>query len=574
MTPESWRRVGEIFHQAVEVPTADRGRWVVSACNRDEELLREVNSLLRNDQDARAFVQDRLKAGVETFVDDERARRTPERAGPYRLIREIGHGGMGTVYLAERDDEEYKIAAAIKLVTPGLDTDFVLRRFRRERQILAQLDHPNIARLLDGGTTAEGLPYIVMEYVVGRPISEYCREQQLTTGEIVKLFLNVCAAVTHAHRQFIVHRDLKPGNILVRPDGAVKLLDFGICKVLYSNALLGGDTFSDGGRLMTPNYASPEQIRGEPVTIASDVYSLAAVLYELLTGQTPHRFKNASLLEVERAVCEQEITRPSAAVLDGASARPLRGDLDLILLQALDKDPARRYPSVEQFADDLRRHLEHLPVTAQEPRLSYRLRKLVARRKASVTAAVIVVVTLLTGTILSLRQSRLAESNLAHGRVLALQLLFDVDAALRRLPNAAPAREIIARAGMSYLDRLASSAGNDPQRHIELAHAYLRIGEIQEQIVAKDAAAAFEKARALLHQALARDGGNVSAVIERVDLAKHLSDHYAGQNAALQAKRELEEGRRIGETALKANPTDQKLRRLLAELAGAATVPR
>jgi serine/threonine protein kinase len=571
MTPESWRRVGELFHQALEVSTADRGRWVASACNEDEELLREVNSLLRNDQDARAFVQDRLKSGVETFVDNERARRTPERAGPYRLIREIGRGGMGTVYLAERDDDEYKIAAAIKLVTPGLDTDFVLRRFRRERQILAQLDHPNIARLLDGGTTAEGMPYIVMEYVAGQPISEYCREQQLTTGEILKLLLNVCAAVAHAHRHFIVHRDLKPGNILVRPDGAVKLLDFGICKVLYSNSLLSGDTVSDSGRLMTPDYASPEQIRGELVTIASDVYSLAAVLYELLTGQKPHRFRNTSLLEVERAVCEQEITRPSAAVPDAAIARRLRGDLDLILLRALDKDPTRRYPTVEQFAEDVRRHLEHLPVEAQQPRLSYRLRKLVARRKASFTAAAVVVAMLMAGAILSLRQSRLAESKLAHGRVLALQLLFDVDDALRRLPNATPAREIIARAGMSYLDGLATSAENDPQRQIQLAHAYLRIGEIQETIAANGAVASFEKARGLLGQALARDAGNVSATIERVELARHLSDHYAAQNAAVQAKSELEEGRRIGETALKAHPTDEKLRRRLAELSRPAS---
>jgi serine/threonine protein kinase len=574
MTPESWRRVGEIFHQAVEVPTADRGRWVVSACDEDEELLREVNSLLRNDQDARAFVQDRLKAGVEAFVDDERSRRTPGRAGPYRLIREIGRGGMGTVYLAERDDDQYKIAAAIKLVTPGLDTDFVLRRFRRERQILAQLDHPNIARLLDGGTTAEGLPYIVMEYVAGQPISEYCRERQLATGEILKLFLNVCAAVAHAHRQFIVHRDLKPGNILVRPDGAVKLLDFGICKVLYSDALLGGDTVTDGGLLMTPDYASPEQIRGEPVTIASDVYSLAAVLYELLTGRKPHRFKNASLLDVERAVCEQEITRPSAAAPDAAIARRLRGDLDLILLQALNKDAARRYPTVEQFADDIRRHSKRLPVTAQEPRLSYRLRKLVARRKASFTAAAVVVAMLVTGAILYLRQSRLAEAKLAQGRALGLALLFDIDAALRHLPNAAPAREIIARAGMSYLDGLAPNAENDPQRQIELAHAYLRIGEIQETIAASGAVVAFEKARSLLGQALARDAGNVSAAIGRVELARHLSDHYAAKNAAIQAKTELEEGRRIGESALKAHPTDEKLRRRLAELSRPASAPQ
>ena len=574
MTPESWRRVGELFHQALEVPTADRSRWVASACNADEELLREVHSLLGNDRDARAFVQDRLKAGVETFVDDERARRAPERAGPYRLIREIGHGGMGTVYLAERDDDQYRIAAAIKLVAPGLDTDFVLRRFRRERQILAQLEHPNIARLLDGGSTAEGLPYIVMEYVAGRPISEYCREQQLTTGEILKLFLDVCAAVAHAHRQFIVHRDLKPGNILVRADGAVKLLDFGICKVLYSSALLGGDTVSDGGRLMTPDYASPEQIRGEPVTVAADVYSLAAVLYELLTGQKPHRFRNGSLLEMERAVCEQEITRPSAAVANAAVARGLRGDLDLILLQALDKDPARRYPTVEQFADDIRRHLEHLPVRAQEPRLSYRLGKLVARRKASFTAAALIVALLAVGTILSLRQSRLAESKLAHGRALALALLFDVDDALRRLPNAAPARELIARAGMSYLDGLASSAESEPQRQLELAHAYLRLGEIHEEVAANGALAAFEKARGLLGQALARDAGNASAAIERIDLAKHLSNHYAAQNAAVQAQSELDEGRRIGESALKANPSDEKLRRRLGEFSVTAPVRR
>ena len=325
---------------------------------------------------------------------------------------------------------------------------------------------------------------------------------------------------------------------------------------------------------MTPDYASPEQIRGEPVTIASDVYSLAAVLYQLLTGQKPHRFKNASLLEVERAVCEQEITRPSAAAPDAAIARRLRGDLDLILLQALDKDPARRYSTVEQFADDIRRHLERLPVKAQEPRLTYRLRKLVARRKSSFAAAAVMVAILIGGAVLSLRQFRLVESRLAEGRVLALGLLFDVDDALRRQPNAAPAREVIARAGMSYLDRLSSGPENDPQRQIELARAYLRIGEIHEGVAADEAVAAFEKARGLLGQALARDAGNVSAAIERIELAKHLSDHYAAQNAAVQAKTEIEEGRRIGETALKAHPTDEKLRRRLNELSRQAGATR
>src|SRR5262245_195844 len=579
MTPESWRRVGELFHQALDVATGERRAWVESACDGDADLLREVNSLLQNDQEARAFVQDQVRAGVRHFVDAERTRRAPERVGPYRLIREIGRGGMGTVYLAERDDDQYQIKAAIKLVTPGMDTDFVLQRFRRERQILARLDHPNIARLLDGGTTAEGLPYIVMEYVAGRRISEYCREARLTTGQILTLFLNVCAAVAHAHRHFIVHRDIKPGNILVTSDGVAKLLDFGICKLLHSEPVRAGDTLAEGGRLMTPDYAAPEQIRGEPVTIAADVYALAGVLYELLTGRTPHRLNNLSFLEVERAICEQEITRPSAAGQDPAIAKRLRGDLDAILLQALDKDPQRRYPTVTQFADDIRRHLNKLPVQAHQPRLSYRLRKLAARHAAAFTAAAIIAVLLAAGAVFSVRQTRLAQLKLRNAGALASTFLFNVDDAIRNLPGAAPAREIIVRAGLNYLDGLAPAAENDPQLQAELAHAYLRLGAKQDELNGTDlahdrAVTNFEKARRLLLPAISRDSANLSAAIDRIEVAKHLSEHYSARRDVAMARTELEEGIRVGEAALRAHPTEEELRRRLSEVSDALSALR
>jgi eukaryotic-like serine/threonine-protein kinase len=294
MTPESWRHVGELFHEAVALPPGERTAWAVQACAGDQEILRELSSLLESDRKAReGFVHDQVKAGLVGFYEQEARAREPERAGPYRLVREIGKGGMGTVYLGRRDDQEYDIDVAVKLVTPGMDTGFVLQRFRRERQILASLDHPHIARLLDGGTIGDDVPYIVMEYVDGLRITEYYRQRQLSVEQRLRLFLDVCGAVEHAHRRFVVHRDIKPGNILVTHAGVVKLLDFGICKLLYSDPL-GQDTITEAGRLMTPDYASPEQIRGEPVTVVSDVYSLAAVLYELLTAsfRQPHAARN------------------------------------------------------------------------------------------------------------------------------------------------------------------------------------------------------------------------------------------------------------------------------------------
>jgi len=343
---------------------------------------------------------------------------------------------MGVIFLAERDDDEYRQRVAIKVLKRGMDTEDVLRRFRRERQTLARLVHPNIARLLDGGATEDGRPYFVMEYIDGRPIDWYCDDHALPIDERLRLFLQICRAVRFAHSNLVVHRDLKPGNILVTAEGVPKLLDFGIVKLLADDESDGmlAET-SDRTRLMTPRYASPEQVRGEPVTTATDVYSLGLVLYELLTGHRPYHLESGVRSEVERVICEEEPVRPSTIIdrveevctNDGRSTtltpetvsltrggrpdrlrRRLSGDLDNIVLMALRKDPERRYPSVEHLSDDIRRYLELRPVTARPDSFVYRSRKFVARNRAGVAAAVLLATTLVAGGVATALESRRA----------------------------------------------------------------------------------------------------------------------------------------------------------------------
>jgi serine/threonine protein kinase len=283
-----------------------------------------------------------------------------------RLLREIGRGGMGAVYLAERADGQFDKRVAIKLIKRGMDTEAIVRRFHYERQILASLNHPNIARLFDGGTTEDGLPYFVMEYIEGEPLLDYCKRKGLDVEARLKLFLPVCSAVQHAHNNLIVHRDLKPSNILVTGDGDVKLLDFGIAKLLNANDASLSTLL--GQRPMTPDYASPEQARGEQITTASDVYSLGVALYELLTGRRPYSLSELALPEAVRVICEQEVERPSVVSSrsrDGLQRQRLSAELDNITLKAIRKEPQRRYASVEQFSEDIERYLAGLPVMAQ-----------------------------------------------------------------------------------------------------------------------------------------------------------------------------------------------------------------
>jgi len=358
-----WARIEELFNEALALPESEREAWLDARCAGNAALRAEVASLLASDREAAGLAIDsQVKRAVVEFRTASHPGVEGRRFGSYRLIRELGRGGMGVVCLAVRDDQEYESEVAIKLVRPGLDTDFILRRFRRERQILARLQHPNIARLLDGGTE-DGIPYLVMEYIPGSWITKYAAEKRLGLMDRLRLFLPVCAAVSYAHRNFIVHRDLKPGNILIDENGIPKLLDFGVSKLLLSNPVDSAET--QGIPMLTPAYASPEQVIGEAVTIVSDVYSLGVVLYELLTGVMAHRIEQRTPLALERAICLEPTVAPSAAVVDDPElGRQMKGDLDNIILHAMQKQPEHRYSSVEQLALDIQRHLDHLPINA------------------------------------------------------------------------------------------------------------------------------------------------------------------------------------------------------------------
>jgi len=435
MKPERWEQIERLYYAARERDPGLRAAFLDKACAGDESLRQEVESLLASDEQAGGFLNTpALKIATEEIAGEQARSLVGRQFGHYRLLSQLGAGGMGEVYLAARADDQYRKQVAIKLVKRGMDTDNILRRFRHERQILAGLDHPNIARLLDGGVSEDGLPYFVMEYIAGAPITEYCDSHQLSTEARLELFRQVCAAVHYAHQNLVVHRDLKPGNILVTEEGAPRLLDFGIAKVF--NPELASPTLdltAPEMRLMTPEYASPEQVRGEPITTASDIYSLGVVLYELLTGHHPYRTRNLPPSEVIRIVCEKEPEKPSDSIADcglriadsksrwplisrfktrmrfftrnpqSAIRNPqsLRGDVDNIVLMALRKEPQRRYGSVMQFSEDIRRHLEGLPVIARKDTLGYRSAKFLQRHKAGV-AATALFLTLVIGFIISL----------------------------------------------------------------------------------------------------------------------------------------------------------------------------
>jgi eukaryotic-like serine/threonine-protein kinase len=412
-------QVRDVFDRAVQLTSGDRPDFLQRACGDDEGLRREVERLLAAYDDL---------GDIFDFDDEDshepgaRPPGVPEVVGAYRIVREIGRGGAGAVYLALRDDEQFRKAVAVKLLRPGFQSTELLRRFRHERQILASVEHPSIAKLLDGGTTAEGLPYLVMEYIDGVPVDEYCETNQLSIAARLELFCKICAAVQFAHQNLVVHRDIKPGNILVTADGVPKLLDFGIAKLLDPSAFsLTVDITHADSRPMTPEYASPEQIRGEPVTTASDVYSLGVLLYRLLTGRRPYRLRTEHLPELARAICEEDPARPSVVITERVAdtdlhsarsetskpatggttltperlRRQLRGDLDNIVLKAIRKEPHRRYVSAEQLADDIQRHLADLPVRAASDTVGYRAAKFLRRHRVGVatTAAFVIFVT-------------------------------------------------------------------------------------------------------------------------------------------------------------------------------------
>jgi len=393
VTREEWRRIKAVAAGALEQPEDTRPDYLAATCGDDRDLRDQVESLLASAAEASPLFETPsvviagARAVIEALARFETSR-VGEQIGAYRVVRELGGGGMGAAYLAVRADDAYEKTVAIKVLKRGMDTEAVLRRFRHERQILAGLDHPNIARLLDGGTTADGLPYFVMEYAEGVAIDRYCDERQLSIPDRIAVFCRVCDAVGHAHAHRVIHRDLKPGNILVTADGVPKLLDFGISKVLAADPAESTDSTAFS-RAMTPQYASPEQMRGAPITVASDVYSLGLLLYELLTGRRPYSLDGLTLQQVDQIVCADEPLRPSTY------HRALAGDLDNIVLMALRKEPARRYATVDDLSQDLLRHLDGRAVRARSDDVGYRAGRFLKRHRVRAIEAAVVLMLLI-----------------------------------------------------------------------------------------------------------------------------------------------------------------------------------
>jgi eukaryotic-like serine/threonine-protein kinase len=476
---ETLLRIEAIFNEAVAVCEDERTRLLEARCNGDAEMIAEVRSLLRAcaaEEHSTASRRSERRNGKESLFDRK-------RVGPYEIDRLLGRGGMGAVYLAHRADGQFERQVAIKLIDLPLATDLFRERFRQERQILAGLQHPYIARLLDGGVTSEGEPYLAMEYVEGVPINRFCQDKALTTKQRLELFESVCEAVQYAHQNLVVHRDLKPDNILVVQDGTPRLLDFGTAKLLSPSQNLSEGQFTRHGyQSFTPQYASPEQVLGNPVTTASDTYSLGVLLYLLLTGTLPYELKEFTTAEMVGVICHEPPHKPTT----GDSSRPIDPDLEAIVLKALRKEPSERYLTAAQLGADVRSYLLGQPVTARRGTFRYRAGKFVRRNRLSLTAAALITITLISGIAGILWQSRLAnrerrkaEARSSDLRQLSNSLLSELDEALKEIPGSTGVQKLLVDRVLEHLDRMAQDAHGDRQTQLDLADAYTRLGDIQ-----------------------------------------------------------------------------------------------
>jgi tetratricopeptide (TPR) repeat protein len=585
-----WNQVQELFLACVDLAPEEQEHFLRFSCP-NPATRAEVESLLASDLNSGTLIESAISEEANSLFDDQAM--LGERLGIYRIIKEIGRGGMGSVYLASRDDKEFQKEVALKIVKRGMDTADVLQRFRYERQILANLEHPYIARLFDGGSTEDGVPFFVMEYVEGCPLDAFCRQNSISVTERCELFLRILDAVAYAHRNLVVHRDLKPSNILVTADSTPKLLDFGVAKLL-NGEVNGNHTRTAAARPYTPAYASPEQVLGLPITTATDIYSLGAILYELLSGERAQTITVQTPSEIERVVCNTPVPRPSL------HARGLSSDLDNIVLMAMRKEPDRRYQSAAQFAEDLRRHLEGKPILARQSSLRYRAVKFISRNRLLVAATSTVILALVAGLLMSLAQTRRAEASersaeaqrlvavhqtslaeaarlddarqtqiaeeqrsaadtqraiadrqraladvqrdeaqrekaVADHRAkdilgLANRTLFDVHDSIAKLPGALPARQILVKTTLDYLQNLQQQAGLDDEMRQTLCGAYYRVALMQGDATGaslQDSQAAESnllKGQAVLMPAYNRHPDNADLIFRLLEVRSTLAD--------------------------------------------------
>jgi serine/threonine protein kinase len=479
-TTETFLRIETLFHQVLAAPAVERAELIATLCKGDRGLEAELDSLL-GACEAEETEAELRRSHPET---DSEFTSQPRRIGPYVLDSLLGRGGMGAVYLAHRVDGQFEQKVAIKLIDLPLATDLFRERFRQERQILAGLQHPFIARLFDGGVTLDGDLYLAMEYVDGVPIHRFCEARSLSVPQRLTLFMNVCEAVQFAHQNLIVHRDLKPDNILVADDGTPRLLDFGTAKLLSpSLALPGSELTREGFQSFTPQYASPEQVLGNPITTASDTYSLGVLLYRLLTGTLPYELKELTTAEMLRVVCAEPPRWPPHEAI---SHKRLDSDLEAILQKALRKEPQERYRTAEQLSSDIRAYLDGRPVAARRGTLRYRSAKFIRRHRISIAAAALLAVTATFGIAGVLWQARVAtkerskaEARSADLRQLSNSLLSELDEAIKQLPGSTGVQKLLVTRVLEHLDRMAADAQGDRQTQLDLVDAYTRLGNIQ-----------------------------------------------------------------------------------------------
>ncbi len=606
MLIDRWSRIEQLYAEAMERDAAERAAFLDRACVGDEDLRDELESLLAYASQTGKFIDlPLLNVAEDILTSEDREnsllRSRPligESLGAYRIVSKVGTGGMGEVFRAVRDDDVYQKNVAIKLVGASVRSPYFINRFKTERQILANLDHSNIARLYDGGTTTDGIPYLVMEYVEGEPVTRYCNRRRLSITERLRLFLQVCSAVQYAHQHLIIHRDIKPDNILVTSDGVAKLMDFGIAKILDTAADPDPSTPTITSlRAFTPAYASPEQVKGDAITTASDVYSLGVVLYEMLTQRAPYRFTNRSAHEVARAICEAEPMKPSTAItvrekstresdeieLDEdkrsreRTRKMLRGDLDNILLMALRKEPGSRYGSVEQFKDDIQRHLNQQPIMARRNTIRYRASKFVSRHKVGVAGGAVAAALLTVGIsgvlyeahVAQLERAR-AEARFDQVRKIAHSLMFEIHDSIRDLPGSTPARKLLVDEGLQYLDVLAKDAGDNPKLQRELAAAYERMGDVQGYTYRSnlgdtaDAMESYEKALDLREILASANPNDAVAKEELAGSYQKVADSLRSRGLTAEALTRAQQALVIRTKLAAANPKSESARYSLA----------
>ncbi|MEW6736242.1 MAG: protein kinase [Acidobacteriota bacterium] len=577
VNPEYHDKLSEIFLAALEYEAVAREQFLEQACNDDIRLRQDVERMLAAHQHSHPILDVPVfEKGLAVINQSVRQIIVGQQFGKYYITREIGQGGMGAVYEAERSDIPTAKPVAIKILKQRIDTSVNLLRFHKECQILASLEHPNIVRLFDSGSTDAGLPYFVMEFVNGHPIDVYCQTYQLSIAARLALFHKVCAAVQHAHANLIIHRDLKPNNVLVTADGIPKLLDFGIAKVIKADGIDELELTRTEQLVMTPAYASPEQLSGKPVTPAVDVYALGVLLYKLLTGSLPYHFETNELWEIRRVICQQEPIKPSIITR-------LPKDIDNIVLMALNKEPSQRYRSVAEFSTDIQRYLDGFPIIARKSRLSYRIGKYIRRNWRLISVATLILLLTIGIVIMTWQASwvkqeqhraqeqlQITQARTNDVHELVSRFLFQFNDQLEKLPGSTSAREALLKESLKYLDRLNQQYGQDLSLQEDLAIAYRKVGDIQGRPYLSNigdtvgALQSYQKSQEIFQQLLATNPTSIHLQAELATAYERTGEVFLRMDEFTSAMSSYTKTRTIREALVINNPSDKENRRLLA----------